>query len=57
MDNAFKYVRDKGITTGSSYPYTAKEGTCKAFTAVYKISGWKDVPAGSCSGLETALNG
>jgi C1A family cysteine protease len=28
MDNAFKYVRDHGITTEAAYPYKAVKGTC-----------------------------
>jgi len=32
MDAAFKYVRDSGITTETSYPYTGRGGTCASKT-------------------------
>jgi len=50
MDNAFKFVKAKGIPTESSYPYTAKDGTCKTFTSQTKLTSFTDV-----SDLETAL--
>jgi len=47
MDNAFKYVEKSGLCTEAAYPYTAKDGTCKAtsctMSADSKISGYKDV--------------
>jgi len=42
MDNAFKYVKAKGIPTESSYPYTAKDGSCKSYTISTKISTFTD---------------
>jgi C1A family cysteine protease len=45
MDGAFNYVMDHGIASESSYPYTAKDGSCKSFTPVTKISSCYDVPA------------
>merc|ERR1719469_785611 len=52
MDNAFKFVKAKGIPTESSYPYTGKDGTCKSFTSQTKLTSFTDV-----SDLETALAG
>lgn len=43
MDNAFKFIEAKGIPTESSYPYTARDGTCKSYTSTTKISSYKDV--------------
>jgi cathepsin L len=47
MDNAFKYVEAHGLCTEAAYPYTAKDGTCKAtsctMSADSKITGYKDV--------------
>lgn len=34
MDDAFKYVKDHGITTEAKYPYTGKGGSCEKFTSV-----------------------
>ena len=47
------YVKDKGITTTSNYPYTAKTQTCKTDGGSFKIS---SVPSTKgCSGLSTAI--
>lgn len=57
MDNAFKYVMSKGLTTSDNYPYTAKDGSCNS-TAVSKkvahISSYKDVSANNTDALKTA---
>lgn len=56
MDNAFKYVKAKGIASESAYPYTAKDGSCKQYTSVQGCSSFTDVSGGS-SGLAKALAG
>jgi C1A family cysteine protease len=38
MDNAFKFVRDHGITTEAAYPYKAVKGTCATTSGAFKIS-------------------
>lgn len=43
MDNGFNYVHDKGLCTESTYPYTARDGTCKQCTSKVFISGHRDV--------------
>jgi C1A family cysteine protease len=53
MDNAFKFVRDHGITTESAYPYTPAKGNCKATTGAFKISGYTS-DAG-CTALANSL--
>merc|ERR1719170_1750 len=57
MDNAFKYYlgKGKGAAAESAYPYTGRDGSCKAFTPVVEISDFSDVPAKSESGLKTAV--
>lgn len=57
MQNAFKYVQANGITTEQNYPYTAKDGTCKTKTGVFKITGYKNVPHKSSGGLAGACDG
>jgi len=42
MDNAFKYIKAKGIPTESSYPYTARDGSCKTYSSHTKISTYTD---------------
>jgi len=59
MTSAFKYVvANKGLDTESSYPYTAKSGTCHFTTANVgaTITNYKTVASGSESGLVTAIN-
>ena len=47
------YVKDKGITTTSNYPYTARTQTCKTDGGSFKIS---SVPSTKgCSGLSSAI--
>lgn len=56
MDYAFEYViKNKGIGSEASYPYTAKDGTCKTVPSVSTISGYKDVPVNSETALMTAV--
>lgn len=57
MDDAFKYVRDNGITTESSYPYTGRGGTCTATTktVAVKNKSYTDVAANSPSQLAAAV--
>ena len=59
MDQAFQYIIDnKGITTEAAYPYTATgPNTCVASgkPVAATLSGFKDVPVGSESALETAI--
>lgn len=51
--SALKFVKDHGITTESAYAYTAKDGTCKATTGSFKISGYNN--NSGCNGLSSAL--
>ena len=56
MDYGFKYIIDnKGIGSEDSYPYTAKDGTCKTVESVVQITGFKDVIANSEVYLMTAI--
>lgn len=43
MDGAFKFVIEHGQCPLSSYPYTAKDGTCKSCSALAHISSCSDV--------------
>ena len=55
MDNAFKYIIDKGLTTQESYPYTGRNGTCKVASPRYHITGFTDVQQKSKSAFEAAV--
>lgn len=57
MDNAFKYYlgKGKGAATEASYPYTAKDGSCKTFTPAVTITKFTDVKANSEDDLQTAV--
>jgi C1A family cysteine protease len=57
MDSAFDYIKINGIHETASYPYVARDQTCKASTAtgpVWKITGYVDVAG--CDKLLNALN-
>ena len=43
MEGAFKFVIEHGQCSLASYPYTAKDGTCKTCSAVAHISSCSDV--------------
>lgn len=58
MDNAFKYIRDnKGIDTENSYPYEAKDDTCrfKKEDVGATDSGFVDIEQGNEDDLTRAL--
>jgi hypothetical protein len=56
MNDAFNWiVSHKGIGSESSYPYTARDGTCRDVPTVSTISGYKSVGQGSESQLLSAL--
>jgi len=56
MDYGFEYIIAKGIATEAAYPYKAVDQTCQAFTAVGKITGYKDVTANNEAQLLAAAN-
>jgi len=46
MDYAFTYFKDNGIMLEKDYPYTARNGHCKAEKSKYvewDVTGYKDV--------------
>ena len=43
MDNAFKYVKAKGIVHEDEYPYKAVKQACSKDSGPFKISGFTDV--------------
>jgi C1A family cysteine protease len=56
MDYAFQWIiKNGGIASEGSYPYTARDGSCKKVASVAKISGFKDVPANKEDQLMAAL--
>ncbi|KAF8701390.1 hypothetical protein HU200_033623 [Digitaria exilis] len=57
MDDAFKFIiKNGGLTTESSYPYTAADGKCKSgSTSAAIIKGYEDVPANNEAALMKAV--
>merc|ERR1711963_1100015 len=57
MDSAFEYIRDNGgIEAEAAYPYTARDGHCKAVgNNVATLSSYVDVRSGSESALQDAV--
>ena len=55
MDNAFRYVRDVGLTTETAYGYTGIDQTCKANCGYFHISSYNDVPAANDPQLAAAI--
>jgi len=56
MQDAFKYVKANGIALESTYPYVAKDQTCKSKAGVWAIKGYKNVPHRSSAALASACN-
>ncbi|KAL5731201.1 cathepsin L [Ranunculus cassubicifolius] len=61
MDNAFEFIlKNKGVTTESTYPYTGDDGTTcntkKSAIPAAKITGYKDVPANNENALLMAVS-
>jgi C1A family cysteine protease len=58
MDQAFEYVKSKGLTTESNYPYTAQDGTCNSAKAAQEavvITGYTDVATNDETQLKAAV--
>jgi len=59
MDDGFKYAEANNMATESSYPYTARDGSCKSsFTTALPqgaVTGYKDVTANSADAMMSAL--
>ena len=57
MDNAFKYVMSKGLTTSDNYPYKAVDQVCNTQAVSKKVahlSSFKDVTANNSAALKAA---
>jgi len=57
MDQAFDYIKSKGIEREEDYPYTARDGKCKfnAAKVVTKDAGHTDIPQGDENSLKEAV--
>jgi C1A family cysteine protease len=57
MDDAFEYIiKNKGIGSESSYPYTARDGKCQSVSSVGTVSKYTDVKKNDETGLMSAIN-
>jgi len=55
MDYGFEYIiKNGGLAPEDSYPYNARDGSCKKVAPVSPISGYKDVTGGE-TGLMSAI--
>jgi len=50
------YAVNHGLCTESSYPYTARPGSCKTCTPAVTLGGWSRIPPGDESALVAAIN-
>lgn len=57
MDNAFKYIEKYGIEAEASYPYTARDGSCKydSSKTIGTVKSYSDVAPGNPAQLKAAL--
>lgn len=55
MEGAFKYIIEHGQCSLASYPYTAKDGTCKTCSAVAHVSSCSDVKPNDQISLKGAV--
>jgi len=57
MDDAFEYIiKNNGIGSEASYPYTGRDGKCKQVTSVATVSKYTDVKKNDETGLMSAVN-
>jgi cathepsin L len=57
MDDAFEYIiKNKGIGSEASYPYTARDGKCKQVSSVGTVSKYTDVKKNDETALMSAVN-
>lgn len=55
MEGAFKFIIENGQCSDISYPYTAKDGSCKKCSAVARISSCSDVKPNDQISLKAAV--
>lgn len=55
MENSLTFVKNNGIASSSSYPYRGYEQTCKSFTPVMKVRGYKFAPSKSEEDIKNML--
>ena len=55
MEGAFKFIIENGQCAASSYPYTAKDGSCHSCTAVAHASSCYDVKPNDQLSLKAAV--
>jgi len=57
MDDAFEYIiKNSGLGSEASYPYTARDGKCKQVPSVVTVSKYTDVKKNDETGLMSAVN-